>query len=113
VSDQDKEAGKYAQAEQTTWEILALMNNPQIIAVQKNRRFIAAKMLLETFFASPRGNILDQAPEVEIEIKETSKNLRKGLEELLVHEFGLVQHNGRHRPQSLSELVEKRNPAKK
>ncbi len=112
VSDQDKEAGKYAQAEQTTWEILALMNIPQIIAVQKNRRFIAAKMLLETFFASPRGNILDQAPEVEIEIKETSKNLRKGLEELLVHEFGLVQHNGRHRPQSLSELVEKRNPAK-
>jgi hypothetical protein len=94
VSDQDKEAGKYAQAEQTTWEVLGLMKKPQIIAVEKNKRFIAAKMLLETFLASPRGMILDQAEKVDGLIKETSRLLRRGLQKLLEEEYGLEQVTG-------------------
>jgi len=105
VSDQDKEAGKYAQAEQTTWEILGLMHNPQIMAVQKNRRFIAAKMLLETFFASPRGKLLDHVPEVEGPIKETSRLLRQGLHELLVDEYGLIQGPAHYQPRSVKDLI--------
>lgn len=104
VSDQDKEAGKYAQAEQTTWEVLGLMHKPQIMAVQKNRRFIAAKMLLETFFASPRGIRLDQSPDVEQPIKETSQLLRKGLQGLLVEEYGLIPSADRYQPRPLTDL---------
>ncbi len=104
VSDQDKEAGKYAQAEQTTWEILGLMENPEIIAVRKSRRFIAAKMLLETFLASPRGTLIDQNPEVEEPLKETSKLLRKGLQELLEQEYGFASVHGRYDPQPLAAL---------
>ncbi|AEJ18918.1 UTP--glucose-1-phosphate uridylyltransferase [Gracilinema caldarium] len=104
VSDQDKEAGKYAQAEQTTWEILGLMKKPQIMAVKKNKRFIAAKMLLETFLASPRGIILDQADNVDAPIKETSRLLRSGLQKLLVEEYGFKQEYGHYKPRGLAEL---------
>ncbi|WP_304222307.1 UTP--glucose-1-phosphate uridylyltransferase [Gracilinema caldarium] len=106
VSDQDKEAGKYAQAEQTTWEILGLMKQPEIIAVRKNRRFIAAKMLLETFLASPRGVLIDHSAEVESSLTETSRLLRKGLQDLLAQEYGFVSVQGRYEPRPVAVLKE-------
>jgi hypothetical protein len=35
--------GRYAQTEQTTWEVLGLMEDPLIFAVAKEKRFVAAK----------------------------------------------------------------------
>jgi hypothetical protein len=89
VSDQDKEAGRYAQAEQNTWDIIGLLDDPLIFAVAKERRFIAAKMLLETLLASPAGARIDGAPGVKPGLAAASARLRKGLAELLATEYAL------------------------
>lgn len=56
VSDQDKDAGRYSQAEQTTWEVIGLMDSPLGFAVDKGERFLSAKLLAETVLASSAGN---------------------------------------------------------
>lgn len=87
VSDQDKEAGKYAQAEQNTWDSVALTDKPLIFAVAKERRFIAAKMLLETLLSSPAGAAIDGDPAVSSALKEASARLRSGMRSLLADEY--------------------------
>jgi UDP-N-acetylglucosamine pyrophosphorylase len=52
VSEQNKDAGRYAQAEQVTWEIIDLMEHPTIIAVEKQERFLAAKLLSESIMTT-------------------------------------------------------------
>jgi UDP-N-acetylglucosamine pyrophosphorylase len=51
-SDQDKDAGRYSQAEQVTWEVLGLLDKPLIFGINKFRRFLAAKLLLENLMTS-------------------------------------------------------------
>lgn len=87
VSDQDKELGTYAQAEQNTWDVVALVDRPLILAVSKERRFIAAKMLLETLLASPVGKVIDDDPAVGESVVATAARLRAGLKELLATEY--------------------------
>lgn len=87
VSDQDKEAGAYAQAEQNTWDAVALTDKPLIFAVAKERRFIAAKMLLETLLSSPAGAAIDGDPAVSPALKEASARLRSGMRALLAAEY--------------------------
>jgi hypothetical protein len=88
VIDQDKDAGKYAQAEQITWEIIALLDKPLFFAVDKTRRFIAAKMLMETIMTSlpPAGSG---------DLALVSKDLNRGLTDLLSREYGLTLSQGR------------------
>jgi UDP-N-acetylglucosamine pyrophosphorylase len=107
VSDQDKEAGRYAQAEQTTWEVLGLLDRPQILAVAKERRFIAAKMLMETLLAGPLGARIDTDPAVPLAIRETAARLRNGLYYLLENEYGFSgpDAGGRRRVLSAQELM--------
>lgn len=81
VSDQDKDAGKYAQAEQITWEIISLLDDPLFFAVDKSRRFVAAKMLMET--------ILTSLPPKTGEMAAVSATLNKGLTRLLESEYAL------------------------
>lgn len=83
ITDQDKDAGRYAQAEQITWEIIGLLDDPVFFAVDKPRRFIAAKMLLETIMTS--------------QISSTS--VHHGLKKLLHEEYGLHQKKGRWGPE--------------
>lgn len=52
ISDQDKDTGKYSQAEQSTWEVVGLLDSPLGFAVEKRERFLAAKLLAETVMAS-------------------------------------------------------------
>lgn len=52
VSDQDKDAGKYSQAEQNTWESMRLFEHPLCLAVDKSTRFMAAKLLADTILGS-------------------------------------------------------------
>jgi hypothetical protein len=54
-SDQDKDAGRYSQAEQVTWEIIGLLPDPLIFGINKFRRFLAAKLLLESLMTSGLG----------------------------------------------------------
>ena len=89
VSDQDKEAGRYAQAEQNTWDIIGLLDDPLIFAVAKEKRFIAAKMLLETLLASPAGARVDGAPGVDPGLAAASARLRAGFATLLNNEYSL------------------------
>jgi len=89
VSDQDKEAGRYAQAEQNTWDIVGLLDSPLVFAVAKEKRFIAAKMLLETLLASPCGERVENAGDVDPGLKATARLLRAGLAGQLESEFGL------------------------
>ncbi len=88
VTDQDKDAGLYAQAEQITWEIIGLMDDPLFFAVRKTERFIAAKLLMETLSTSlPR-----KAAGVS-EIGDVSIELNRGLEHLLKTEY-MLRNNG-------------------
>ena len=51
-SDQDKDAGRYSQAEQVTWEVIGMLDDFFVLGVDKYERFIAAKLLLESFLAN-------------------------------------------------------------
>ncbi|MEM5948345.1 UTP--glucose-1-phosphate uridylyltransferase [Spirochaetia bacterium 38H-sp] len=80
LTDQDKDAGRYSQAEQITWEVMGLLDDILIFAVDKYRRFLAAKLLIETFLTS--GLLLDDASSlygVNPDVVKTADNLNRGL----------------------------------
>jgi UDP-N-acetylglucosamine pyrophosphorylase len=86
VSDQDKDAGRYSQAEQVTWEVIGMIDRPLIFAVDKYKRFLAAKLLSESFMTNgvsledPR---FPQDERPEYDLKATAKNLNSGIQSLL------------------------------
>lgn len=86
VTDQDKDAGRYAQAEQITWEIIGLLEDPMFFAVEKTRRFLAAKMLMENILTSlpPKKRAGDTSQTA------VAATLHEGLMALLRTEYGLV-----------------------
>ncbi len=88
ISDQDKDAGRYSQAEQSTWEVIGLLENSIGFAVDKSERFLAAKLLVETILAST-GNSLPPA------FAPVAKNLSDGLSRLLGGPCGLSLKEGR------------------
>jgi len=88
VSDQDKDAGRYSQAEQSTWEVIALLDNTVGFAVEKSKRFLAAKLLAETILASTNQPIPAAfAP--------LAKTLSAGLAGILAGPCGLSLNGGR------------------
>lgn len=94
VSDQDKDAGRYSQAEQVTWEITGILPSFLAFAVDKYDRFIAAKLLAETLLTSGAadGAALAQASP---ELAGTSRLLKAGLEHKLSAVYGLTLKGGR------------------
>lgn len=52
LSEQEKDAGKYSQAEQTTWEIMGILDDFIIFGVDKYKRFLASKLLMENMLIS-------------------------------------------------------------
>lgn len=91
VTDQDKDSGLYAQAEQITWEIIGMVENPLFFAVRKDKRFIAAKLLMETIMTS----VPPTQESISSEITQVSHLLHDGLLSLLEGEYGLVRQGGR------------------
>ena len=89
-SDQDKDAGRYSQAEQVTWEILGMIDDCLIFGVEKERRFLAAKLLLETLLTS--GATPDILPEGATQqtarLMATGQRLHGGLVTLLGQAYG-------------------------
>jgi len=107
ISDQDKDAGRYAQAEQVTWEVLGLLEHPLVFGVDKYRRFLAAKLLLETLMTS--GISLDhpEYPSSSDPAKDllgTARQLNAGLHWNLEHSYGMKRSGERWVPKSVDEL---------
>ena len=97
-SDQDKDAGKYSQAEQVTWEVTGILPSFIAFAVDKSERFLAAKLLLDTLLTSGLG--LDDAKLPE-RVRSTAENLHAGLAALLRGTYGLECEKGRWTPREL------------
>jgi UTP--glucose-1-phosphate uridylyltransferase len=91
-SDQDKDAGRYSQAEQVTWEIIGMLDDFLIFGIDKYERFIAAKMLMENLFSS--GIRLEEIQRVE----PAAPKLHEGLKRLLTGRYALELKNGRWIP---------------
>jgi len=91
-TDQDKDAGRYSQAEQVTWEVASLLPSFLSFAVRKEERFIAAKLLAETLLASGLG-LGD--PRVPADLAAASAMLHRGLIARLEGEYGLRLREGR------------------
>jgi hypothetical protein len=91
-SDQDKDAGRYSQAEQNTWEIIGLAPDCRIFAVEKAERFLAAKLLLENIITSlPPSTSEDGAlSEADRALARTGRELRNGQRKLLIESYGLA-----------------------
>lgn len=91
LSDQDKDAGRYSQAEQVTWEVAGLMEGFVGFAVDKYERFIAAKLVLETLMSSG----LEPARALPPGIAETARLLAAGQRRLMETVYGLRLRDGR------------------
>lgn len=106
-SDQNKDAGIYSQAEQVTWEVIAMIENPLIFAVDKYDRFLAAKILLENMMTSGY-KLNDPAFPSDNEnggIRETAGKLHQGLMEILKTKYGLKLQNKRWIPEESEGLI--------
>ena len=95
VSDQDKDAGRYSQAEQVTWEVISLLPSFLAFAVDKYDRFMAAKLLAETLITS---GVAMGDPRITPELAETQGLLHAGLERKLAGTYGLKLEAGRWFP---------------
>ncbi len=100
-SDQEKDAGGYSQAEQITWEIIGLMEDPLILGVDKRERFLASKLFLENLVSSGTGLEKPGYPE---ELRPLAGELKGGLDSLLAGPYGMKLENRRWRPKSIGEL---------
>lgn len=94
-TDQVKDAGSYSQAEQVTWEIVSLLPDFVAFAVNKEKRFLAAKMLAEMLLTSGFGNDVPSVPAV---LRQVGTALHNGQNWLLSHVYGLELVNGRWVP---------------
>jgi UTP--glucose-1-phosphate uridylyltransferase len=109
-TDQEKDAGAYSQAEQVSWEIIGMLDDFLIFGVRKQERFLAAKMVMDTFLTS--GLLLDDpdfpaSPDEEPGLKELAETLHSGLKEKLHNEYGMKQENNRWIPVKIEELKER------
>ena len=93
VSDQDKDSGRYSQAEQSTWEVVGLLDAPLGFAVEKGERFIAAKLLAETVLAS--GAATEGLPD---DVAATARMMSEGLRSVLAGPCGLRLERGAWKP---------------
>lgn len=97
-SDQDKDAGKYSQAEQVTWEVTGILPSFLAFAVDKSERFLAAKLLLDTLLTSGIGL---EDPRLPGQVRSTAEDLHAGLTALLKNVYGLECVKGRWTPREL------------
>ncbi|MEK6557487.1 MAG: UTP--glucose-1-phosphate uridylyltransferase [Candidatus Margulisiibacteriota bacterium] len=102
ISVQKKVMGTYKQVEQVMWEVLGLMDNKSIIAVNKYERFLAAKMFVETLMNS---RIQVESPKYPENLRELALKMNEGLSTLLGGRYGLKLQDGAWIPKSLDELI--------
>ncbi|MFP4372996.1 MAG: UTP--glucose-1-phosphate uridylyltransferase [Spirochaetaceae bacterium] len=106
-SDQDKDAGKYSQAEQVTWEIIGMLDDFVVFGVDKYERFLAAKILLETLMTSGVKLDDDAYPtddDPAADLRGTARKLHAGLEHRLGTVYGMKRNGDRWVPKPADEL---------
>jgi hypothetical protein len=88
LSDQEKDAGKYSQAEQTTWEIIGLLDDFIIFGVDKYKRFLASKLIMENMLISRPARIFSYFEQNKNDpMNKISIKMRKGLESIFEKEM--------------------------
>ncbi|MDX9801149.1 MAG: UTP--glucose-1-phosphate uridylyltransferase, partial [Spirochaetia bacterium] len=95
ISDQEKDAGRYSQAEQTTWEVIGILDDFLIFGVDKYKRFLASKLFMENLLISRPDKIVkyfDKNPDDAMNI--VSHNMNRGLENILTSEMDMKNLNG-------------------
>jgi len=107
ISVQNKDRGHYSQAEQITWEVISMIPEKLIFAVNKYQRFIAAKMVTEMLMASELDDIDIHNSEYPEQLTGIAENLQQGLKSLLSGPYGLKMENHHWVPLSLKELEER------
>jgi UTP--glucose-1-phosphate uridylyltransferase len=108
ISEQEKDAGRYAQAEQITWEVLEMVKDPLIIGVEKHRRFLAAKMLSEMLLTSRADELAGKLVAADPSYSDfcsLSMTMQQGLSDLLSGTYGLRIVGGRWEPLPAEELT--------
>ncbi len=96
VSNQEKDAGKYSQAEQTTWEVIGLLDNFLVFGVDKYKRFLASKLLLENLLISRPGSVESYFRENRDDpMNQVSLNMNSGLKHLLAEEMEMRESGGK------------------
>ncbi|MGE5557533.1 MAG: UTP--glucose-1-phosphate uridylyltransferase [Bacillota bacterium] len=106
-SDQEKDAGRYSQAEQITWEIMGMMDDFLVFGVDKYDRFLAAKILLESLMTSGIGLENPDYPtdnDREKDLKAAALKLSAGLKNKLRTVYGMKFDGRRWTPKSVEEL---------
>lgn len=106
-SDQDKDAGRYSQAEQVTWEIIGMLDDFYVLGIDKYDRFLAAKLVMETLMASGIGLDDPRFPREEDpkkDLKYTASRLHDGLKQKLFTVYGMKKVGRRWEPKSVKEL---------
>ncbi len=108
-TDQDKDAGRYSQAEQVTWEVIGMLDDFLVFSVSKWNRLLAAKLLSETLMTS--GIALDDpayptSDDPASDLRSTAEKLHEGLVSKLENEYGMRRENGRWEPVPAAELKE-------
>ena len=107
ISDQNKDAGKYSQAEQVTWEVLGILDDFLVFGVDKYKRFLAAKLLLESLMTSGIGIEDPEYPTSENpaeDLRSTAEKLHHGLQETLTTVYGMKREKGKWIPKTAAEL---------
>ena len=99
ISDQEKESGRYSQAEQITWEVLSLLDNFLIFGVNKYSRFLASKLLVENMIISRPSCCTDYFNEnSSLSLNSISENLNRGLRSILEKEMNMEERDNVWRP---------------
>jgi UTP--glucose-1-phosphate uridylyltransferase len=106
-SDQEKDAGSYSQAEQITWEVIGLLDDVLIFAVDKFERFLAVKMLIEGLMTS--GLKLEHInfptnDDPARDLKRIAHRLNEGLIKKLNTVYGMKLTNNLWVPKSINEI---------
>ena len=110
ITDQNKDAGLYSQAEQVTWEVIGMLDQPLILGVDKFTRYLAAKLLLESFMTS--GLLLqhEEFPEdadPSKDLKGTAEKLFSGLRKNLKEVYGMSETVEKWVPLTADGLIKK------
>lgn len=100
-TDQDKDAGRYSQAEQVTWEVIGMLDDFLVFSVSKWNRLLAAKLLSETLMTS--GIAIDDpayptSDDPAQDLRSTAKKLHEGLVSKLENEYGMRLAGDRWEP---------------
>ncbi|MDC7227556.1 MAG: UTP--glucose-1-phosphate uridylyltransferase [Spirochaetales bacterium] len=107
ITDQNKDAGMYSQAEQVTWEIIGMIEKPLILGVNKYDRYLAAKLLLESLMTSGLMLNHEDYPSHEDPSKDfklTAGLLNEGLKKNLESVYGMKETEEGWKALSIDEL---------